>query len=151
LVSAVLRPPIRLARNGTRDGWRGPDRQAGMAMIIAASAESAAVFTMQTLFRNTSQPPAEDWYVVGRRGQDPGAAWRRRSPTRCGGKRKPGFYTPTSITADFIVVIKRGEDSGSPATKRATEEPTGAHSGYPGGIKSRPLAEILLDRSPEEG
>ena len=62
------------------------------------------------------------------------------------GKRKP-TYTPHVDTGDFVVVINAEKIR---VTGNKLEQKTyWRHSGYPGGIKSRSLQE-MLDRRPEE-
>jgi large subunit ribosomal protein L13 len=62
------------------------------------------------------------------------------------GKRKPE-YTPHVDTGDFVIVVNAEKISVS-GNKR-TEKRYYRHSGYPGGIKSRSLEE-MLERRPEE-
>jgi large subunit ribosomal protein L13 len=62
------------------------------------------------------------------------------------GKRKP-TYTPHVDTGDFVIVVN-AEKIAVTGNKRA-EKRYYRHSGYPGGLKSRTLAE-MLDRRPEE-
>jgi large subunit ribosomal protein L13 len=62
------------------------------------------------------------------------------------GKRKP-TYTPHIDTGDFVVVVN-AEKISVTGNKRA-EKRYYRHSGYPGGLKSRTLEE-MLDRRPEE-
>lgn len=62
------------------------------------------------------------------------------------GKRKPE-YTPHVDTGDFVVVINAEKISVS-GNKRA-EKLYHRHSGYPGGLKTRTLEE-MLERRPEE-
>ena len=62
------------------------------------------------------------------------------------GKRKP-TYTPHVDTGDFVVVVN-AEKIAVTGNKLA-EKRYYRHSGYPGGLKSRTLAE-QLDRQPEE-
>ena len=62
------------------------------------------------------------------------------------GKRKPE-YTPHVDTGDFVVVIN-AEKISVTGDKRAQKRYY-RHSGYPGGIRSRTLQE-MLDRRPEE-
>ena len=62
------------------------------------------------------------------------------------GKNKPE-YTPHVDTGDFVVVIN-AEKISVTGDKRAQKRYY-RHSGYPGGIKSRTLQE-MLDRRPEE-
>jgi large subunit ribosomal protein L13 len=62
------------------------------------------------------------------------------------GKRKPE-YTPHVDTGDFVVVIN-AEKISVTGDKRAQKRYY-RHSGYPGGIRSRTLEE-MLERRPEE-
>jgi len=62
------------------------------------------------------------------------------------GKRKPE-YTPHIDTGDFVVVVN-AEKIVVTGAKR-TEKLYHRHSGYPGGLKTRTLQE-MLDRRPEE-
>src|SRR2546422_8596283 len=62
------------------------------------------------------------------------------------GKRKPE-YTPHIDTGDFVVVVN-AEKIVVTGNKRAAKL-YWRHSGYPGGIKSRTLQE-MLNRRPEE-
>ena len=62
------------------------------------------------------------------------------------GKRKPE-YTPHCDTGDFIVVINA--EKIRVTGDKLNQKRYWRHSGYPGGIKSRTLAE-MLDRRPEE-
>src|SRR5918995_623427 len=62
------------------------------------------------------------------------------------GKTKPE-YTPHVDTGDFVVVVN-AEKISVTGNKRADKRYY-RHSGYPGGLKSRTLQE-MLDRRPEE-
>jgi large subunit ribosomal protein L13 len=62
------------------------------------------------------------------------------------GKRKPE-YTPHVDTGDFVVVVN-AEKISVTGDKRAQKRYY-RHSGYPGGIRSRTLGE-MLERRPEE-
>jgi large subunit ribosomal protein L13 len=62
------------------------------------------------------------------------------------GKRKP-TYTPHIDTGDFVVVINA--EKISVTGKKLEDKRYYRHSGYPGGLKSRTLQE-MLDRQPEE-
>ena len=86
-----------------------------------------------------------DWYVVDAEGQTLGRlATQIADALR--GKRKP-TYTPHVDTGDFVVVINAEKIR---VTGNKLEQKTyWRHSGYPGGIKSRSLQE-MLDRRPEE-
>ena len=62
------------------------------------------------------------------------------------GKRKPEF-TPHCDVGDFVIVVN-AEQIGVTGKKRE-EKRYHRHSGYPGGLRSRTLEE-MLDRQPEE-
>ena len=62
------------------------------------------------------------------------------------GKRKPDF-TPHIDTGDFVVVVNA--EKIRVTGDKLNQKTYWRHSGYPGGIKSRTLAE-MLDRQPEE-
>ncbi len=86
-----------------------------------------------------------DWYVVDAEGKTLGRlATQIADALR--GKRKPE-YTPHVDTGDFVVVIN-AEKITVTGSKR-TEKRYYRHSGYPGGLKSRTLSE-MLERRPEE-
>jgi large subunit ribosomal protein L13 len=92
----------------------------------------------------TANERQRDWLIVDAEGQTLGRlATRIADALR--GKRKPE-YTPHVDTGDFVVVNaeKIRVTGNQPQQKRYWR-----HSGYPGGIKSRSLAE-MLDRRPEE-
>jgi len=100
--------------------------------------------TMKT-YVATPTDRQRDWYVVDAEGQTLGRlATRIADALR--GKRKPE-YTPHVDTGDFVIVLNAEKI-------RVTGDKLNAktyyrHSGYPGGIKSRTLAE-MLERRPEE-
>ncbi len=86
-----------------------------------------------------------DWLVVDAEGQTLGRlATRIANALR--GKRKPA-YTPHIDTGDFVVVINA--EKIHVTGNKLEQKRYWRHSGYPGGIKSRTLAE-MLDRRPEE-
>ena len=62
------------------------------------------------------------------------------------GKRKPE-YTPHCDVGDFVIVVN-AEKVGVTGKKRE-EKLYYRHSGYPGGLRSRSLAD-MLERRPEE-
>jgi len=62
------------------------------------------------------------------------------------GKRKPTF-TPHVDTGDFVVVINA--EKVSVTGKKLSDKRYYRHSSYPGGLRSRTLAE-MLERRPEE-
>jgi large subunit ribosomal protein L13 len=86
-----------------------------------------------------------DWYVVDAEGQTLGRlATRIADALR--GKRKPE-YTPHVDTGDFVIVVnaERIRVTGDKLHSKVYWR----HSGYPGGIRSRTLEEMLA-RRPEE-
>jgi large subunit ribosomal protein L13 len=85
------------------------------------------------------------WYLVDAEGQNLGRLATRIADT-LRGKRKPQ-YTPHIDTGDFVVVVnaeKIAVTGNKLAQKRYYR-----HSGYPGGLRSRTLAE-QLERRPTE-
>jgi large subunit ribosomal protein L13 len=62
------------------------------------------------------------------------------------GKRKPE-YTPHVDTGDFVIVVNAEKIAVS--GKKREEKLYYRHSGYPGGLRSRTLGE-MLERRPEE-
>lgn len=93
----------------------------------------------------TASDRRRDWYVVDAEGKTLGRlATRIADALR--GKRKPQ-YTPHTDVGDFVVVINAEKivvTGNKLADKRYWR-----HSGYPGGIRSRTLAE-MLERKPED-
>jgi large subunit ribosomal protein L13 len=62
------------------------------------------------------------------------------------GKKKPA-YTPHVDTGDFVVVVNA--DKIAVTGKKLTGKVYYRHSGYPGGLKSRTLGEMLQRRPTE--
>jgi large subunit ribosomal protein L13 len=86
-----------------------------------------------------------NWLVVDATGQTLGRlATQIADALR--GKRKPQ-YTPHVDTGDFVIVVN-AEKISVTGNKRADKRYY-RHSGYPGGLRSRTLQE-MLDRRPEE-
>jgi large subunit ribosomal protein L13 len=86
-----------------------------------------------------------NWLVVDANGQTLGRlATQIADALR--GKRKPE-YTPHCDTGDFVIVVN-AEKISVTGNKRQ-EKRYYRHSGYPGGLRSRTLEE-MLDRRPEE-
>jgi large subunit ribosomal protein L13 len=100
--------------------------------------------TMKT-YVATPETRQRDWYVVDAEGQTLGRLATRIADT-LRGKRKPE-YTPHVDTGDFVVVVN-AERIVVTGDKRESKRYY-RHSGYPGGIRSRTLGE-MLDRTPEE-
>ena len=93
----------------------------------------------------TSADRQRDWFVVDAAGQTLGRLATQIADT-LRGKRKP-TYTPHVDTGDFVVVVNAEKISVTGNKRQAKRYYR--HSGYPGGLKSRSLEE-MLDRRPEE-
>ena len=86
-----------------------------------------------------------NWLVVDASGQTLGRlATQIADALR--GKRKPE-YTPHVDTGDFVIVVNA--EKVSVTGKKREEKLYYRHSGYPGGLRSRTLGD-LLERKPEE-
>ena len=93
----------------------------------------------------TPENRQRDWLVIDAEGKTLGRlATQIADALR--GKRKPD-YTPHVDTGDFVIVVN-AEKIAVTGDKR-TKKIYYRHSGYPGGIRSRTLNE-MLDRQPEE-
>jgi large subunit ribosomal protein L13 len=110
----------------------------------AASVRPRGFCAMKT-YVATPADRQRDWYVVDAEGQTLGRLATRIADT-LRGKRKPE-YTPHVDTGDFVVVVN-AEKIHVTGNKRE-QKLYWRHSGYPGGIKSRSLAE-MLERRPED-
>ena len=86
-----------------------------------------------------------DWYVVDAEGQTLGRMATQIADT-LRGKRKPDF-TPHIDTGDFLVVVNA--EKIRVTGDKLNQKTYWRHSGYPGGVKSRTLAE-MLEKQPEE-
>jgi len=102
---------------------------------------STAVKTYQA----NAQDRERDWYVV-----DAEAKTLGRLATQIAnvlrGKHKP-TYTPHVDVGDFVVVVNA--EKVAVTGKKREDKRYWRHSGYPGGIRSRTLGEMLA-RRPEE-
>jgi len=85
------------------------------------------------------------WYVVDAEGETLGRLATRIADT-LRGKRNPG-YTPHVDTGDFVVVVNA--EKIVVTGKKLEQKQYYRHSGYPGGLRSRSLAEEL-ERRPTE-
>ncbi len=93
----------------------------------------------------TPENRQRDWYVVDAEGKTLGRlATQIADALR--GKRKPE-YTPHCDVGDFVVVVNA--DKIAVTGDKLRSKRYYRHSGYPGGIKSRSLQE-MLDRKPED-
>lgn len=115
-----------------------------MAASGATDGPTAAFFTMKTYVAKPTDRQ-RDWYVVDAEGKTLGRLASEIATTLLG-KRKPE-YTPHIDTGDFVVVVN-AEKVHVTGNKRE-DKIYWRHSGYPGGIKSRTLNE-MLERKPEE-
>ena len=86
-----------------------------------------------------------NWVVVDATGQTLGRLATQIADT-LRGKRKPE-YTPHCDVGDFVIVVNA--ELISVTGKKLEEKRYYRHSGYPGGLRSRTLAE-MLERRPEE-
>ena len=85
------------------------------------------------------------WYVVDAEGKTLGRLATQIADT-LRGKGKPE-YTPHVDTGDFVVVVNA--EKISVTGKKLDDKIYYRHSGYPGGLKSRPLRDEL-ERRPTE-
>ncbi len=85
------------------------------------------------------------WYVVDAEGETLGRLATRIADT-LRGKLKPQ-YTPHIDTGDFVVVVNC--ENVRVTGRKMEQKKYYRHSGYPGGIKERTLAE-LLRRHPDD-
>jgi large subunit ribosomal protein L13 len=107
-------------------------------------AERGRAEAMRT-FVATPENRERDWYVVDADGRTLGRlATQIADALR--GKRKPE-YTPHCDVGDFVVVVNADKIrvTGDKLEKKVYRR----HSGYPGGLRSRTLGE-MLERRPEE-
>ena len=86
-----------------------------------------------------------NWLVVDANGQTLGRLATRIADV-LRGKRKPE-YTPHIDVGDFVVVVNA--EKIAVTGKKRQEKLYHRHSGYPGGLRSRNL-EQMLERQPEE-
>jgi large subunit ribosomal protein L13 len=99
---------------------------------------------MRTFMANPETRQRE-WYVIDAEGKNLGRlATQIADALR--GKRKPD-YTPHCDTGDFVVVINA--EKVAVTGEKLRDKRYYRHSGYPGGIRSRTLEE-MLERRPEE-
>ena len=85
------------------------------------------------------------WYIVDAEGQNLGRLASIIAETLAG-KRSP-WFTRHCDTGDFVVVVNAGKVTVT--GNKLRDKRYWRHSGYPGGIRSRTLGE-LLERRPEE-
>ena len=93
----------------------------------------------------TPETRERDWLVVDATGKTLGRLATQIADT-LRGKRKPE-YTPHCDVGDFVVVVNA--EKIAVTGKKREEKLYYRHSGYPGGLRSRTLDE-MLERRPEE-
>ena len=126
----------RRADGGPRGGW--------LSWSAAAPWMRGPLTLMKTYVAN-AQDRERNWLLVDAEGQTLGRlATQIADALR--GKRKP-VYTPHVDTGDFVVVINA--EKISVTGQKRSEKMYYRHSGYPGGLKSRTLND-MLERRPEE-
>jgi large subunit ribosomal protein L13 len=96
-------------------------------------------------FQATAQDRERSWYVVDAQGKTLGRLATQIADV-LRGKRKP-TYTPHVDVGDFVIVVN-AEKIAVTGNKRE-KKLYWRHSGYPGGIRSRTLGD-LLEKRPEE-
>jgi large subunit ribosomal protein L13 len=129
---------------GLPSARRGPVKRARDLYTVRPAAGGRSRYVMKT-YVATPSTRERNWLVVDATGQTLGRlATQIADALR--GKRKPA-YTPHVDTGDFVIVVNAEKISVS-GNKRE-EKRYYRHSGYPGGLRSRSLGE-MLDRRPEE-
>ena len=92
-----------------------------------------------------SETVQRDWYLVDASGKTLGRLAAELAH-RLRGKHKP-VYTPHVDTGDYLVVVNA--EKIAVTGKKLEQKRYYRHSGYPGGLRSRTLAE-QLERRPTE-
>ena len=117
------------------------------AIIDARRAPGAALFmsTATKTYQATAQDRERNWYVVDASGKTLGRLATQIAEV-LRGKRKP-TYTPHVDVGDFVIVVNA--EKVVVTGNKLEQKRYWRHSGYPGAIRSRTLAELLA-RRPEE-
>src|SRR6058998_1864511 len=116
--------------------------------MSARRAPMRGLFHVRTPMKTYTAKPTErerNWLVVDAEGETLGRLATQIAET-LRGKRKPQ-YTPHIDTGDFVVVVN-AEKIGVTG-KKLDEKMYRRHSGYPGGLRERPLREELKRRPTE--
>src|SRR5688572_31790540 len=125
----------------------GPARRSPLSSS-AAAAHPAWLHSARHAMKTYVATPLDrerNWLLVDAEGQTLGRlATQIADALR--GKRKPA-YTPHVDTGDFVVVVNA--EKISVTGQKRNEKMYYRHSGYPGGLKSRTLND-MLERRPEE-
>ncbi len=111
----------------------------------AAAPRTRGPSTLMKTYVANSLDRERNWLLVDAEGQTLGRlATQIADALR--GKRKPA-YTPHVDTGDFVIVVNA--EKISVTGQKRQEKMYYRHSGYPGGLKSRTLND-MLERRPEE-
>jgi large subunit ribosomal protein L13 len=110
----------------------------GAALFMSAA-------TTDRTYQATAQDRERDWYLVDAEGKTLGRLATQIADV-LRGKRKP-TYTPHVDVGDFVVVVNA--EKVAVTGNKLESKRYWRHSGYPGGIRSRTLGE-MLERQPEE-
>ena len=113
--------------------------------MVGAERVGAAFDVQMKTFVATPANRQRDWYVVDAEGKTLGRLATGIADT-LRGKRKPE-YTPHCDTGDFVVVVNAAKIRVT--GNKLSDKLYHRHSGYPGGLRSRTLGE-MLERRPEE-
>jgi large subunit ribosomal protein L13 len=114
-------------------------------MLVTAARNTAWRFHAMKTYVANANDRERNWLLVDATGQTLGRLATQIADT-LRGKRKP-TYTPHVDTGDFVVVVN-AEKISVTGNKRAAKMYY-RHSGYPGGLKTRTLND-MLERRPEE-
>jgi large subunit ribosomal protein L13 len=117
----------------------------GSTTIARSRAALARLVRAMKTYVATPADRERNWLLVDADGQTLGRLATQIADT-LRGKRKP-TYTPHVDTGDFVIVIN-AEKIAVTGNKREDKRYY-RHSGYPGGLKSRSLND-MLERRPEE-
>src|SRR3954465_3898476 len=131
-----------------RTSWRTAEPAAIALSCALAPRGCTAVRLSHAVMQTYVATPAtreRNWLVGGANGQAVGRLSTQIADA-LRGKRKPE-YTPHCDTGDFVVVVNA--EKIQVTGNKLAEKRYYRHSGYPGGLKSRTLEE-MLDRRPEE-
>jgi large subunit ribosomal protein L13 len=113
--------------------------------VVGAERVGAAFDVQMKTFVATPANRQRDWYVVDAEGKTLGRLATGIADT-LRGKRKPE-YTPHCDTGDFVVVVNAAKIRVT--GNKLSDKLYHRHSGYPGGLRSRTLGE-MLERRPVE-
>jgi len=111
---------------------------------VRPTAGGRSTYVMKT-YVATPLTRERNWLVVDASGQTLGRLATQIADS-LRGKRKPA-YTPHVDGGDFVIVVNA--EKIAVTGKKREEKRYYRHSGYPGGLRSRSLGE-MLDRRPEE-